>query len=267
MIEMTRHVLLPTYVRNLLSLWDCVRYLLSPDTVNQNILLERLDKDIGMRGVTLDWFRSYLSNRCQQVYIDGSLSNQRYLNCGVPQGSCLGPLLFVMYTSTLFKVIERHLLEAHCYADDTELYLTFKPDDVNAQDETIRAMEDCIKDIRSCLIEGWLSLNDDKTDFLVIGTRQQLNKLNPSVLHVGDHTIDPSVNVRNLGTRFDNSISMDTHINQVCKTAFYHIHNIRRISKYLSQESLKTLVHAFDTSRLDYCNSLLYGLLKYHIYK
>ena len=109
MIEMTRHVLLPTYVRNLLSLWDCVRYLLSPDTVNQNILLERLDKDIGMRGVTLDWFRSYLSNRCQQVYIDGSLSNQRYLNCGVPQGSCLGPLLFVMYTSTLFKVIERHL--------------------------------------------------------------------------------------------------------------------------------------------------------------
>ena len=60
---------------------------------------------------------------------------------------------------------------------------------------------------------------------------------------------------------------MDSHINQVCKTAFYHIHNIRRISKYLSQESLKTLVHAFVTSRLDYCNSLLYGLPKYHISK
>ena len=81
------------------------------DTVNHDILLERLDKDIGMRGVTLNWFRSYLSNRSQQVCIDGSLSNQRSV---VPQGSCLGPLFFVMYTSTLFKVIERHLAEAHC---------------------------------------------------------------------------------------------------------------------------------------------------------
>ena len=86
MIEMTRHILLSTYVRNLFSLWDCVRYLLSTDTVNHDILLERLDKDIGVRGVTLDWFSSYLSNRCQQVYIEGSLSNQRYLNCCVPQG-------------------------------------------------------------------------------------------------------------------------------------------------------------------------------------
>ena len=77
--------------------------------------------------------------------------------------------------------------------------------------------------------------------------------------------IDPSVNVRNLGTIFDNSICMDTHINQVWKTAFCYIHNIRRISKYLLQESLKTLVHAFVTSRFDYCNSLLYGLPKYHI--
>ena len=135
----------------------------------------------------------------------------------------------------------------------------------NAQDEAIRAMEDCIEDIRNWLIEGRLLLDDDKTELLDIGTRQQLNKLSPSVVHVGDHTIDPSVNVRNLGTIFYNSISMDSHINQVWKTAFYHIHNIHRISKYLSQESLKTLVHAFATSRLDYCNNLLYGLPKYQI--
>ena len=113
--------------------------------------------------------------------------------------------------------------------------MSFKPDDANAQNKAIRAMEDCIKDIRNWLIEGRLLLDDDKNEFLVIGTCHQLNKLNPSVLHVGDHTIDNSVNVRNLGTIFGISVSMDTHINQVCKTAFYHIHNIRRISKYLSQ--------------------------------
>ena len=219
------------------------------DTVNHHILLDRLDKVTGMRGVTLEWFPSYLSDRCQQVCIDGSLSNQRHLNCGVPQGSCSGPLLFVMYTSTLFKVIERHLPEAYCYADDTQLYVSFKPGEVNAQDEAIRAMEDCIKDIRSWLIES----------------RHQLSKQSSSVLHVGDHLINPSVSVRNLGSVFDNSLSMDSHITQVCKTAFYHIHNIRKISKYLSRESLKTLVHALVTSRLDYCNSLFYGLPKCHI--
>ena len=118
-------------------------------------------------------------------------------------------------------------------------------------------MEDCIKDIRNWLIESRLL----PAEFLVIGTRQQLSKLSSSVLPVGDHTIDPSVNVRNLGSVFDNSLSMDSHINQVWKTAFYHIHNIRKSSKYLSQESLKTLVHAFVTS------SLLYGPPKYHISK
>ena len=131
--------------------------------------------------------------------------------------------------------------------------MSFKPDDANAQDEAIRAMEDCIKDIRNWLIEGRLLLNDDQIEFLVIGARQRLNKLNPPVLHLGHHTIDPSVKVRNLGRIFDNLISMDTHINQVFFLFF------------LSQESPKTLVHAFVTSGLDYC--LLYGLLKYHIRK
>ena len=71
--------------------------------------------------------------------------------------------------------------------------MSFKPDDANAQDDAIRAMEDAIKDIRNWLIEGRALLNDDKTEFLVTGTRLQLNRLNPSVLYVGDHTIDPSV--------------------------------------------------------------------------
>ena len=85
-------------------------------------------------------------------------------------------------------------------------------------------------------------------------------------LQVGDHIIDPSLNARNLGAVIDNSLSMNNHINQICKASFYHIHNIRRISKFLSKECLQILVHAFVTSRLD-CNSLLYGLPKYQICK
>ena len=80
-----------------------------------------------------------------------------------------------------------------------------------------------------------------------------------------DPSIDPSLNARNLGAIIDNSLSMNNHIKQICKSCFYHIHNIRRISKFLSKECLQTLVHAFVTSRLDYYNSLLYGQPKYQI--
>ena len=118
----------------------------------------------------VDWFSSYLLNRSQQVSIDGLLSRQLSLDCGVPQGSCLGPLLFVIDTSSLFQVIERHLPQVHCFADDTQLYLSFRAGDDNAQDAALRAMEECIRDSRKWLIDGRLLLNDDKTEVLVIET-------------------------------------------------------------------------------------------------
>ena len=102
--------------------------------------------------------------------IDGLLSRQLSLDCGVPQGSCLGPLLFVIDTSSLFKVIERHLPQVHCFADDTQLYLSFRAGDDNAQYAALRAMEECIRDSRKWLIDGRLLLNDDKTEVLVIET-------------------------------------------------------------------------------------------------
>ena len=173
------------------------------DTVDHSILLDRLTKDVGLQGKTRDWFRSYLSGRSQRVAIDGSMSMEFSLDCGVPQGSCLVPLLFVIYTSSLFKIIERHLPQVHCYADDTQLYLSFRPGDDDAQDVAHRAMEACIKDIRKWMIDGRLLLNDTKTEFLVIGTRQQLSKLRFSSIEVGNQKIDRSSSVRNLGVMLD----------------------------------------------------------------
>ena len=105
-------------------------------------------------------------------------------------------------------------------------------------------------------------INDEKTELILIGTRQQLCMINDvCYISVGDYDIYPSSCVRNLGAWFDNKLSMSTHVTKICNAAFYHLHNIRRIEKYLSRDSLLTLIiHAFITSRLDYCNGLLYGL-------
>jgi len=88
-------------------------------TVNHKILLERLQHDIGISGVPLRWINSYLSNRIQGIAVQGTLSRLFDLDCGVPQGSCLGPLLYVIYDSKLFNIIERHLPDVHCYAEDS----------------------------------------------------------------------------------------------------------------------------------------------------
>ena len=238
------------------------------DTVNHDVLLDRLHNDVGLRGSALNWFHSYLCQRSQQVSIHGTLSNIFDLDCGVPQGSCLGPLLFVVYASKLLKIIEKHLPNAHCFADDTQLYLSFKPDNMSSQNEAVGAMNRCIRDLRNWMIRDRLMINDDKTELLLIGTRQQLGKINDACnISVGDYDISPSSCVRNLGAWFDNKLSMSTHVTKICSAAFYHLHNIRRINKYLSRDSLLTLIHAFITSRLDYCNGLLYGLPKSQIVK
>ena len=117
------------------------------DTVDHDVLHSRLSTDFGIKGTALKWFESYLSNRRQRVSIEGVTSKLFDLDFGVPQGSCLGTLLFLLYSSKLFKIISRHLPSVHAYADDTQLYLSFKAgDDVNEK-SAIAAMEACVLDI------------------------------------------------------------------------------------------------------------------------
>ena len=186
------------------------------DIVNHKILLEWLQHDIGISGVPLQWFKSYLSNRSQRIAVQGTLSRLFDIDCGVPQGSCLGPLPYVIYASKLFNIIERHLPDAHCYADDSRLYLSFRPaDGLSSQTDAIQAMERCIEDIRHWMVSDRLLLNDEKTEFPPIGTRQQLSKVEPLPLRVETMDIEPVNCVRNLGAWFDSMLSMETHINKV----------------------------------------------------
>ena len=163
------------------------------DTVNHNILLKRVNEELGICGVALEWFKSYLVNRGQRVSVMGSLSERFSLDCGVPQGSCLGPLLFVIYASKLFTVIGDQLPHAHCYPDDTQIYLSFKPNSSTTQEDAVRSMECCIEKIRRWLIQDRLPINVDKTEFMIIGTRQQLCKLQAMNIKVGSSEIRPTI--------------------------------------------------------------------------
>ena len=110
-------------------------------------------------------------------------------------------------------------------------------------------------------------LTDDKTEFLIIGTRQQLSKVSIQRIKVGQAEVSPVFSARNLGTWFDTHLDMGTHITKTFSSAFYYLYNIRHIRKYLSRESTEKLVHAFISSRLDYCNSHLYGIPEYQTRK
>ena len=104
-------------------------------------------------------------------------------------------------------------------------------------------------------------INDSKTEFMLIGTKAQLQKTKSATLIIGESIISPSTEpLRNFEAWFDYHFNLNFNITKTCRRAFFHLHNIRRVRKYLSIESAEKLVHVFITSRSDYCNSLLYGL-------
>ena len=109
--------------------------------------------------------------------VQGNLSQSLNLDFGVPQGSCLGPLLLTIYASKLFDFIRVHLPTVHCYANDTQLYVSFTPNISTGQFEAVTAIKHCVDDIRNWMTNDKLLLNEDKTEFLMIGIKQQLAKL------------------------------------------------------------------------------------------
>jgi hypothetical protein len=135
------------------------------DTVDHEILLDRLANRFGISGNALAWVKSYLTERCESVVIDGVLSEQHVMDCNVPQGSVLGPLLFTAYTSPLGDIVRGKSTDLHLYADDTQLYLAVKPKVTGAPENAIGTIEACISDIRLWMARNFLKLNDDKTEF------------------------------------------------------------------------------------------------------
>ena len=167
----------------------------------------------------------------------------------MPQGSVLGPILFTIYTASLGQLLRQLDVQYHLYADDGQLWVIFKPPDI---DTAIGQMEKCIASVQKWMLSHELKMNDDKTEFLVIPSKSP-------TLHIGDHQVVATSTARNIGVMMDSKASMEAHVLLVCKSSFVHIRNLSRIKKFLDSSSLEHLVHAFITTKLDYCNSLLCG--------
>jgi len=188
------------------------------------------------------------------------------MNCGVPQGSILGPILFLLYTAPIGDIMRKHRINFHLYADDTQIYFSFSTSSSAEQELAKHQIESCLSELDKWMICNKLKLNSDKTELLVLSNT---NCPCPLLDHlkISNSIVRKTKTTRNIGIIIDENLSFDEHIASTCKTCFYPIHNIWKIRRHISQKTCETLVHALISSKLDFCNSLLFGLPKHLLKK
>jgi len=229
------------------------------NTISHKILLKRLETEFGVCDSALGWIQSYLSGRSQSIVIDGARSRAHPLDCGLPQGYLVGPFCFPRYSHHIGQIARKHGISVHLYADDTQLYLAFCPDE---GETAVDQMMDCIIEIRDWMEANMLRLNDSKTEFMVLASRHLERKLSGEVkaIRVGDAVVEASESARNIGVIMDSRLSMEAHINQVTSSCYFNLRNIGKIRRNLTEEATITLVQALVVSKLDSLNAILYGV-------
>ena len=224
------------------------------DTVDHEILLRRLSCMLGISGSVLQWFRSYLTDRKHKVVVNDVFSKSTSLTYGVPQGSVLGPILFTIYMLPLGEI-----MKTRCSISHVCRWLSAITCDSPDLNDSISNMESLISDIRVWYSRNMLKLNDSKTEMLVIRSKFRHN-FHFRDISIGESIISPPPTIRNLGVIMDPTYTMNSHVSHLVQVAFLKLRELSYFRRYLTDESTKTAVHAYITSRLDYCNSLLFGL-------
>ena len=176
------------------------------DMVNHDILLAKLNH-YGIRGVIWNWFKSYLTGGQQYVYLQGESSEIREITCSVPQGSVLGPLLFLLYINDLPNVSDK--LKFYLFADDTNIY--FESNDLKYIESTVNQE---LKNLSIWLKLNRLALNISKTNFVIFCSNRR--KLNHSVtLKMDKKAINETSHIKYLGVMMDNQLNWKHHISVI----------------------------------------------------
>ena len=227
------------------------------DTIDHNILVHRLHTDFGFTDTVLQWFSSYLTDRTHYVSLCNHCSDFAPVHSGVPQGSVLGPILFTMYIKPLSAIIDSHSIIHHSFADDLQLQMSAPPDRIS---ELLHSMQSCISDVKAWATVNMLRLNDSKTELMLVTSKRSKHLHNlPTSITIGNAQIPFKQSVKNLGFTLDCHLTMNAHVSNIARTCYFELRRLAYIRRFLTSTATATLVSAFVLSRIDYCNSLLFG--------
>ena len=197
---------------------------------------------------------SYLVGRTQYVRHGTFRSFITRLLCGVPQGSVLGPLFFILYDVNLIELIKGHGMSPHLYADDVQVGGSCRPSHVGTFSSSI---SDCLPDVSLWKKSNRLQLNSSKTEVLWCTTNRRQHLLHPSALSIEGVMFDPVTSVRGHGIYIDANLSIRTHVQLTIPRCFAALRQLRQIRQLIPPTRFQTLVVALILLRLDYGNGVL----------
>jgi hypothetical protein len=226
------------------------------DCVDHQLLISSLT-NIGISGQAILWLKSYLSGRSQRVQVHKSISPPLPVKFGVPQGSVLGPVLFIIFLSGLSKVISPYNIEHIIYADDIQLFIASSP---SLFHQALATLEKCINDVYSWLTSMRLTLNENKSEFIIFGNKTSLNKCPCDGIKVGNVIIQPCLKNRNLGVMLDQTLKMDAQVGKIRSAAFARLRLIARVRRSLYRAQTTLLIKSLVISNITYCMPLLGGI-------
>ena len=237
------------------------------DTLEHNIMLERLSYTQGLGVRITDWFEAYLRGRTQRVSVNEATSDHLHLLEGAVQGSKMGCRLYKKYVEPLGNMLKHSDCDYHGYADDNTMWKEVDPKSPINTESGLRGLNITVEQTRSWMFAKKLCLNDSKTEFIVFGCKRHVKEMPKCSIQIGEETIESVEMVKNLGVRLDIELNLRSHIAYVVKVCRFHIRRTWQIRRFLSEESSKRIMLATVTCRLDYCNSLFINLPKKDIEK
>ena len=215
------------------------------DTINHEILLNKLHR-YGIRGTVYNWFKSYLIGRSQQVDYNSHISNIRTISSSVPQGSILGPLLFIIYVNDFPNCLK--FSSNLSFADDTTVILSAKNSNLLVQKGNKE-----LKNIDNWLIANKLSLNIKKTKYMIFSTSSSNKTQKKSLLTIRGKPIDRVSSIKLLGVIFNEHLTWKDHMEMLLSKLKSSLYCVMRVKPYLNKKSLLTLFHSLILSHIRYC--------------
>ena len=193
------------------------------DAIAHAHLFYILEKYVGICGNALKLLRSYFYNRTQRIQIADVLADFANIICGVPKGSVLGAYKLCWFLLPIIAILKYHKIGYHVYADDTQLYISFK---CKQPLEAISNVNSCLSDFRRWMITNKLTINDSKTEFIVFSFSHLRCDLSGLSLNVGESQIMQSLKMRDLDVIFDQFLNFEDHTTAMCRSTYFHIINI-----------------------------------------